>query len=58
MEALASQDATTSTAPVRKSACSAVAAVPMLVSANARLNQLWLDALAADRGAAASTLQT
>jgi hypothetical protein len=58
MEALASQDATTSTAPVRKSACSAVAAVPMLVSANARLNQLWLDALAAERGAAASTLQT
>jgi hypothetical protein len=58
MEALASQDATTSTAPVRKAACSAVAAVPMLVSANARLNQLWLDALAAERGAAASTLPT
>src|SRR5215218_9833255 len=28
------------------------------VTANARLGQLWLDALAAERGAAASTLQT
>jgi len=27
-------------------------------TANARLGQLWLDALAAERGAAASTLQT
>jgi hypothetical protein len=39
-------DATASTAPVRKAACSAV------------VGQLWLDALAAERGAAACTLQT
>jgi len=45
-------DATASTAPVSKAACSAVG------PANARLGQLWLDALAAERGAAASTLQT
>jgi hypothetical protein len=45
-------DATASTAPVRKAACSAVG------TANARLNQRWLDALAADRRAAANTLQT
>jgi len=45
-------DATANTAPVRKAACSAVG------TANARLNQLWLDALAAERGAAARTLQT
>jgi hypothetical protein len=41
-----SSDATASTAPVRKAACSAV------------VGPLWLDALAAERGAAASTLQT
>ena len=45
-------DATASTAPIRKAACSAPD------TANARLGQLWLDALAAERGAAASTLQT
>ena len=45
-------DATASTAPVRKAVCSA------LGTANARLGQLWRDALAADRGAAARTLQT
>src|SRR4051812_9154071 len=45
-------DASASTAPVRKAACSAVG------TADARLGQLWLDALAAERGAAASTLQT
>ena len=39
-------DATASTAPVRKAACSAV------------VGPLWLDALAAERGAAACTLQT
>jgi hypothetical protein len=47
-----SNDATASTAPIRKAACSA------LDTANARLGQLWRDALAAERGAAASTLQT
>jgi hypothetical protein len=45
-------DASASTAPVRKPACSAVG------PANARLGQLWLDALAAERGAAPSTLPT
>jgi hypothetical protein len=45
-------DAIASTAPVRKAACSAGG------TANARLGQLWLDPLAADRGAAASMLQT
>ncbi len=45
-------DGTASTAPVRKAACSAVG------TANARFAQLWLDALAAERGAAARTLQT
>ena len=44
-------DATASTAPVSKAACSAVG------PANARLGQMWLDALAAERAAAASTLQ-
>src|SRR5215207_1401036 len=44
--------ATASTAPVRKAACSAVD------TANARLGQLWLDPLASERAAAASTLQT
>jgi hypothetical protein len=47
-----SNDATASTAPVRKAVCSA------LGTANARLGQLWRDALAAERGAAARTLQT
>ena len=47
-----SSDATASTAPVRKAAFSAVG------PANARLGQLWLDALAAERGAAACMLQT
>jgi hypothetical protein len=47
-----SNDATASTAPIRKAACSA------LDTANARLGQLWLDALAVERGAAARTLQT
>src|SRR3954463_6596656 len=37
---------------IRKAVCSAVG------TANARLNQLWLDALAAERGPAASTLHT
>jgi hypothetical protein len=41
-----SNDATASTAPVRKAACSAV------------VGPLWLDELAAERGAAACTLQT
>src|SRR4051794_13662661 len=45
-------DAAASTAPVRKAACSAIG------TANARLDQLWLDVLAAERAAAASTLQT
>ena len=45
-------DATASAAPVRKAACSAVG------TANARRDQLWLYALTAERGAAASTLQT
>ena len=47
-----SNDATASTAPIRKAACSA------LNTANARLGQLWRDALAAERGAAACMLQT
>jgi hypothetical protein len=46
-----SNDATARTAPVRKAACCAVG------PANARLGQLWLDALAAERGAAARTLK-
>jgi hypothetical protein len=45
-------DTIASTAPVRKAACSAVG------TANARLAQLWRDAPAAERGAAACTLQT
>jgi hypothetical protein len=45
-------DATASTAPVRKAACSAVG------TANARIGQLWRDALAPERGAAARRLQT
>jgi hypothetical protein len=44
-------DATASTALVRKAACSAVG------TGNARMGQLWLDALAAERGSAASTLK-
>jgi len=47
-----SNDATASTAPVRKAARSA------LGTANARLGQLWRDVLAAERRAAACTLQT
>jgi len=43
---------TASTAPVRIAACSA------LGTANARLGQLWRDVLAAERRAAARTLQT
>ena len=45
-------DATASTAPVRKAACSVVG------FARARLGQLWLDVLAAECGAAPSTLPT
>jgi hypothetical protein len=45
-------DAIASTAPVRKAVCSAVG------TAHARLGQLWLDPLASERAAAASTLQT
>ena len=47
-----SNDATASTAPVRKAARSAVG------FANARLSQLWLDVPAAECGAAPSTLPT
>jgi len=47
-----SNDAAASTAAIRKAACSA------LDTANARLGQLWLAALAVERGAAARTLQT
>src|SRR3954453_8779849 len=52
MEDLPNDTATSTEPAVREPACSAVD------SANARLGQLWLDALAAERGAAASTLQT
>ena len=45
-------DAIASTAPIRK------CYVLRRWHANARLGQLWFDALAAERGAAASTLQT
>ena len=45
-------DVTASTAPVRKAACSVVG------FARARLGQLWLDVLAAECGAAPSTLPT
>ena len=45
-------DATASTAPVRKAACSVIG------FARARLGQLWPDVLAAECGAAPSTLPT
>jgi hypothetical protein len=47
-----SNDATASTAPIRKAACSA------LDTANARLGQLWLAALAVERGAAADSVRS